>query len=106
LTSWFSVPYCTPKEIPEREHVAYADWVFDAVGEFALCGKPELTYRRSPELAHLEMLSRSLLYNNPAQLKDWIQRIASGERFVEDGGAYRNCTPEKVMEVFNRHFIE
>ena len=76
-----------------------------AVGEFALCGKPVLTYGNSPEIAHVEMLRRPLLYKNPAGLKDWIQKIASGERLIEDGGAYRNCTPEKVMDIFDRYFI-
>ena len=77
-----------------------------AVGEFALCGKPVLTYAKSAELAHVEMLNRPLLYHDPVELKGWIQRIASGERFLEDGGAYRNCTPENVMEIFDRHFIQ
>ncbi len=76
-----------------------------AVGEFALCGRPVLTYGKSPELAHVEMLSQPLVYNGPDELRLWIHKIASGERFVEDGGAYRNCIPEKVMEIFDRNFI-
>jgi hypothetical protein len=75
------------------------------VGEFALCGKPTLTYGQSPELAHVEMLSHPLVYNSPDELKDWIEKLASGELPAEDGGAYRNCTPENVMEIFDRQFI-
>ena len=76
-----------------------------AVGEFALCGKPVLTYAKSTELAHVEMLGCPLLYSDPMELKHWIEVGVSGELPREDGGAYKDCTPEKVMEIFDRMFI-
>jgi hypothetical protein len=76
-----------------------------AVGEFALCGKPVLTYGKSPELAHIEMLRCPLLYNDAAELEHWIERAAAGDLPKEDGGAYLDCTPKKVMAVFDRQFI-
>jgi hypothetical protein len=39
-------------------------------------------------------------------LKQIIGRIVSGEKLVEDGGAYLDCTPEKVMQAFNQVFIK
>jgi len=76
-----------------------------ACGEFALCGKPVLTYGKSFELSHIQMLRHPLLYNDPKELTDLIARVASGELPKEDGGAYQNCTPEKVMQIFDRQFV-
>jgi hypothetical protein len=76
-----------------------------ACGEFALCGKPVLTYAQSPALSHIELLGHPLRYNDPKELTSWIERGASGDLPREDGGAYRNCTPEKVMSIFDQRFI-
>jgi len=50
-------------------------------------------------------LRHPLLYNDPKELTDLIARVASGELPKEDGGAYQNCTPEKVMQIFDRQFV-
>jgi hypothetical protein len=76
-----------------------------AVGEFAVCGKPVLTYAQSPERAHIEMLRHPALYNDLAQLKRRIEILVLKELPPEDGGAYRDCTPKKVMKVFDQVFI-
>jgi hypothetical protein len=76
-----------------------------APAEFALCGKPVLTYTGSPELSHLEMLSHPLGYRDKAELVRLLEQGVAGEFPPEDGGYYRNCTPEKVMAVFDEKFI-
>lgn len=76
-----------------------------AVGEFAVCGKPVLTYARSPERAHLDMLRHPILYHDAAELKRAIEKVASGDAPSEDGGAYRDCTPQNVMKMFDEVFI-
>jgi hypothetical protein len=76
-----------------------------AVGEFALCGKPVLTYAKSPELAHLDLLSKPLLYHDATELERWIERGAAGDLPEENGGVYRDCTPENVMAIFDERFI-
>ncbi len=77
-----------------------------AVGEFALCGKPVLTYAQSRERAHLEMLRHPALYSDLAQLKRRIEMMVAKELPPEDGGAYRDCTPEKVIKMFEQVFIQ
>ncbi len=61
-----------------------------------------------PNLAngsHIEMLRHPALYSDLAQLKRRIEMLVSKELPPEDGGAYRDCTPEKVMKVFEQVFI-
>jgi hypothetical protein len=77
-----------------------------AVGEFAVCGKPVLTYARSPERSHLDMLNNPVLYNDAAELRRAIEKIVSGDAPVENGGSYLDCTPEKVMQKFKQVFIQ
>lgn len=77
-----------------------------AVGEFAVCHKPILTYAQSPERSHLEMLRHPVLYNDVPELLRAIEMIASGNGPQEDGGAYRDCTGEKVIKIFDQVFIQ
>jgi hypothetical protein len=76
-----------------------------AVGEFAVCGKRVLTYGKSPERAHIEMLRHPLCYNDTAELKRAIEMVGSGQAPQEDGGEFLDCTPEKVMKMFDKAFI-
>lgn len=76
-----------------------------AIGEFALCGKPVLTYGKSWERSHIDMLGRPLLYHDAAELQRAIDTIASGDGPLEDGGAYRDCTPQNIMKIFDEVFI-
>jgi hypothetical protein len=76
-----------------------------AVGEFANSGKPVLTYAKSRERSHLEMLRHPALYNDLAELKRQIEMLVKKELPHEDGGDYLDCTPEKVMPIFEKVFI-
>jgi hypothetical protein len=105
-----------PLEIQKRRFVNTCDVMLHArargetfgiaVGEFAVCGKPVVAYAKSPERSHIEMLSQPILYNDAEELKKVIERIVSGEKPSEDGGAYLDCTPEKVMQAFDQVFIK
>lgn len=77
-----------------------------AVGEFAVCGKQVLTYGKSPERAHFEMLRHPIFYNEAAELKRAMEMVAAGDASPEDGGEYRDCTPEKIMKIFDKVFIQ
>lgn len=76
-----------------------------AAGEFAVCGKPVLTYAQSPQRSHIEMLRNPIFYNDVPELVRVIELVASGKAPAEDGGAYRDCTAEKVIKKFDEVFI-
>lgn len=69
-------------------------------GEFAVCGKPILTYANSPERAHIDTLgSACTLY---ASKEDLVQSLATGswKKDMTDNG-YLQYTPERVMRTFS-----
>jgi len=82
--------------------------------EFAMLGKPVLTYADSPERAHLEILGDSAVcYKNPQQLKELLEdrgrKAAVGRQWSEGGGrkaeanAHRELTndyrlPSKLVD--------
>jgi hypothetical protein len=59
--------------------------------EFAMAGKPVLTYAGSPELAHLEILGEAaVVYRDAQDLREYLEdrgrwSVAGGRR-TEDGG--------------------
>ena len=70
-------------------------------GEFAVCGKPILTYRHSPERAHLDILgSKALVYTDVSSLVQLIQRQEWKNVSMAHNG-YMRYTPAEVMEIFN-----
>lgn len=76
-----------------------------AVGEFAVCDKPILTYRNSPEQAHRE-LAATYSYSDEDELvtyltTDWWRRDAD----YCDHRGYKLCTPENVMKQFKEVFL-
>ncbi|MEY5063403.1 MAG: hypothetical protein RLZZ112_1367, partial [Verrucomicrobiota bacterium] len=59
--------------------------------EFAMLGKPVLTYAKSPERAHLEILGdAAVAYQNAQELKELLRHPASVIRHL----AYRGQRPE------------
>ena len=74
-----------------------------AVGEFAICGKPIITYSESPEKAHLQELGNfALTYNNPDTLYGQLVKVIEGPLVSWGYGQY---TPENVMEKFKEVFL-
>lgn len=74
-----------------------------AVGEFAICGKPIITYADSHEKAHLQELGNfALTYHSPRQLEDRFNQVVHGPLVSWGYGQY---TPELVMKKFNEVFL-
>jgi len=69
-------------------------------GEFAVCGKPILTYSKSPERSHIETLGAQCIQYETAD--DIVDAIESGKWRIDmkDNG-YMKYTPQHVMKLFN-----
>ena len=71
-----------------------------ACGEFAISGKPILTYGGSPERAHLDILGeKALVYSSPDSLRTLVESRA-WKRIDMSQNGYMQYSPERVMEVF------
>ncbi len=71
-------------------------------GEFAVCEKPILTYGKSFERAHLDILgSKALVYKDAHSLSMLIQQQSWNNIDMKDNG-YMNYTPSAVMNIFQR----
>ncbi|WP_435231888.1 hypothetical protein ACMAZE_09460 [Pseudopelagicola sp. nBUS_20] len=76
-----------------------------AVGEFSLRGKPVLTYKKSRERAHIEMLGKSAqVYRSATELYDLI---ASFDRSAPSAAEtyQRLFAPQPVMQKFENNLI-
>lgn len=74
-----------------------------SVGEFAICGKPVITYSESPERAHIEELGNfAYLYKNEEELTQ--QMLSLIEKPALSWG-YGQYTPELVMKKFEEVFL-
>lgn len=75
-----------------------------AVGEFAVLGKPVLTYGASRERAHLDMLGeRALIYTTENQL---LQRLAEFQPVLVRGSEYEAwADANQVMQLFFEKFL-
>ena len=75
-----------------------------SVGEFAIAGKPIITYSESPEKAHLQELGPfALTYKNEFTLKQQLDKVMAGPLVSWGYGQY---TPENVMKKFKQVFLE
>lgn len=75
-----------------------------AVGEFAVLGKPVLTYGGSREQAHLEMLGASArVYLNAEELQRRLEEFLPETVPVGEYGTYAD--PQKVMKIFQEKFL-
>ena len=73
-----------------------------AVGEFSSMNKPVIT-TRSGDSAHIEILgSKGILYTSPYDLTQILTQFKVTEG---DWNAYREYTPEKVMDIFKRIYL-
>jgi len=76
-----------------------------AVGEFAVLGKPVITFSESRERAHLEMLgNQSLQYRHAGEL---IKILRDFRPHRTQGTEYEIfANPKVVMEIFQKKFLE
>jgi hypothetical protein len=76
-----------------------------AVGEFAVLGKPVITFSESREKAHLEMLgNQALLYRHAGELMQILREFFPHRT---QGTEYEIfADPKVVMELFQKRFLE
>ena len=76
-----------------------------AVGEFAVLGKPVITFSESRERAHLEMLgNQALLYRHAGELAGVLRKFHPHKT---QGTEYEILgDPKVVMELFQKKFID
>jgi len=74
--------------------------------EFALLGKPVLTYAGSPEKAHLDILGEAAVrYQNLQELKELLDHRQSLSRAKTWSGQFQDYQPEAVMRRFREVFL-
>jgi glycosyltransferase involved in cell wall biosynthesis len=77
-----------------------------AVGEFALAGKPVLTYGASGERAHIEQLGPlGFTYFSPEELTELLLKLPKMSKPVERS-YYDENSPKKVMTRFKEVFLD
>jgi len=76
-----------------------------AVAEFSLRNKPVITrLTGNRESAHIDMLgSKGIYYTNEFDLFDILNNFVSDDS--KDWNAYRDYTPENIMNIFNKVFL-
>jgi hypothetical protein len=75
-----------------------------AVAEFAVLGKPVITFSESKERAHLEMLGKqALLYRNASELAEILREFRPHKTHGTEYNIYAD--PEKVMQIFAERFL-
>ena len=76
-----------------------------AVGEFAVLGKPVITFSESREKAHLEMLgNQALLYRHAGELAGILRGFHPYKTHGTEYEIYAD--PKVVMEIFQKKFLE
>ncbi len=75
-----------------------------AVGEFAVLGKPVITFWGSRERAHLEMLgAEAVVYKNERELGEILEQFLPRGSGAGEYGLYRD--PAHVMKLFAQRFL-
>jgi hypothetical protein len=75
-----------------------------AVGEFAVLGKPVITFSESRERAHLEMLgNQALPYRHAGELAEILREFCPHTTRGTEYEIYAD--PKAVMELFQRKFL-
>jgi len=78
-----------------------------AIAEFSTCGKPVITYKKSPEKNHILSLgNKGIYYNNFFGI---LKLLLTLKKDNFPGGEFFNCytesTPENVMRKFDEEFL-
>jgi hypothetical protein len=75
------------------------------VGEFAVLGKPVITFSESREKAHLEMLgNQALLYRNAGELAEILRGFHPHKTLGTEYETYAD--PKVVIELFQKKFLD
>lgn len=83
-------------------HARFGGETFGLVcGEFAICKKPVITYAHSRENEHLLLLKeKAVTYTDENSLLN-ILITFDKNKYNMDNNGYMECSPEKIMNVFN-----
>lgn len=74
-------------------------------GEFAVCGKPVITYGGSKERNHLDVLGdRAIVYNNSLELYNILKGFNKNKYDMKNNG-YLFYNPENVIKIFRDVFL-
>ena len=76
-----------------------------AIGEFSIKNKPVLCCHIGA-LSHIHLLKDKAILYDENNLKDILLNFNKEEMAEKDWNAYKEYTPEKVMEIFKKVFIE
>lgn len=77
-----------------------------ACGEFSISGKPVITYGKSPENNHLELLrDKGIIYNDVYELNHILKNFDVKRKIIVTG-YHQYASPEYVMGVFKKVFID
>lgn len=78
-----------------------------AIAEFSTMNKPIITYSKSPERNHIEILGdNGIYYHDYQSLYDILSNLSIHEIRYDNWNCYQDYTPEKVMEQFNKVFLQ
>lgn len=80
-----------------------------SVSEFSIKNKPIITCSNGPDLAHIDILKdKCFKYNNSESLMNVFSLIMNDIQYIKnkDWNAYREYTPENIMDKFNELFIK
>jgi glycosyltransferase involved in cell wall biosynthesis len=73
-----------------------------SIAEFSVLNKPIITYANSREKEHIEILGeKAILYKSETELMDIFININRHLNSRKEWNAYRNYSPDKVMELFD-----
>ena len=72
--------------------------------EYSICNKPVITYSGSPERNHIVTLAdKGIYFNDPQKLLDILTSFHYDPS--QDWNAYKEFTPEKVIQKFKKVFL-
>lgn len=78
-----------------------------AIAEFSTMNKPIITYSKSPERNHIEILGdKGIYYHDYQSLYNILSNLSVYEIRYDNWNCYQDYTPEKVMEQFNKVFLQ
>jgi glycosyltransferase involved in cell wall biosynthesis len=77
-----------------------------AIGEFSSLNKPVICMNIGYP-AHIQLLGeKAILYHGPDDLHDILLHFNPEVERTKDWNAYRDYTPEKVMQIFKKVYLE
>lgn len=77
-----------------------------AIGEFSTLNKPIVTYAKSYQNAHIDILGeKGIYYNDYNDLYNVLNDFSNLRNKYSDWNCFRDYTPENVMQKFNQVFL-